>query len=129
MASQRMTEDQANLGTESKPAPSKFNQGRKQPAQAKATQGNASGIASKKASWKQQSEVFRSNLKQARGVTLAKEEQVNLAKGQHEGLVQCEHCARKFNEAAAQRHIPYCKNKQKMDNLKKPAGRGKPMKK
>jgi endogenous inhibitor of DNA gyrase (YacG/DUF329 family) len=32
---------------------------------------------------------------------------------QMDDRVACKHCGRKFNEKAAERHIPYCATKQK----------------
>ena len=81
----------------------------------------------KKADWKQQSEAFRASMKVARGVTLSKDEQVAITKNQQDGLVPCNHCGRRFNEKAAERHIPFCQSKQKIEALKKgPPGKAKP---
>lgn len=35
---------------------------------------------------------------------------------QSDNLVPCNYCGRKFNETAAQRHIPVCANKAKQVN-------------
>ena len=70
--------------------------------------------------WKLQSEAFRSVLKQAKGATLTKEEQIKVKEltDQSNGLVKCDHCGRKFNENTAVRHIPFCKEKTEKDKLK-----------
>lgn len=42
-----------------------------------------------------------------------------------DGLVECPHCKRRFNEMSAQRHIPHCKNtKAKPSTLKRGSGMG-----
>jgi len=87
--------------------------------QKKPAQGGKQGPAAKGANWKQESEAFRANLRAARGGTLTKEEQDNLTQANEAGLVQCPNCGRKFNQNAADRHIPYCASKQKLDNIKK----------
>jgi len=83
------------------------------------------GAASKggKAKWKAESEAFRANLKAARGATLTKEEQNAVSHASENLLVPCPHCGRKFNDQAAQRHIPFCASKQKVDGIKK-GGKG-----
>ena len=42
-------------------------------------------------------------------------------------LVKCKHCARSFNENAAERHIPFCAKKAKENKMK--AKSKKPVKK
>lgn len=32
--------------------------------------------------------------------------------------ILCDHCSRRFNKNAAERHIPYCKNKMNMEKIK-----------
>jgi zinc-finger of a C2HC-type len=61
-------------------------------------------------------------------IRAAKEMQAHLAKGgklsdlpppppsENPDYVQCPHCARRFNESAAARHIPLCKNMQVSSN-------------
>lgn len=36
-----------------------------------------------------------------------------------QNLVACKFCGRKFNDSAAQRHIPVCEKKAKENNIKK----------
>ena len=115
MASQRMNEDQANL-VEKKP-----------PLKVKPSKKIGTGAATvvqpsddKQTKWKQQSEVFRANLKQARGDALTKDEEVAMQKdSRKDDMIQCEYCLRRFNDNAAQRHIPFCKTKHKIDSIKK----------
>lgn len=71
-----------------------------------------------KGGWRAKHEDF------IRTVRAAKEMQIHLAKGgkltdlpppppsENLDYVQCPHCNRRFNEAAANRHIPLCKNMQ-----------------
>jgi hypothetical protein len=42
---------------------------------------------------------------------------------QDDGFVPCKHCGRTFNEKAAERHIPRCAEKAKLDKFRKPVGR------
>lgn len=68
----------------------------------------------KKTNWRQQHEEFLENIREARKV------KQHLAKGgklsdlpppkplDTSDYVQCPHCNRKFNEAAAERHVPKC---------------------
>jgi len=70
--------------------------------------------ASKKADWRRKHEEF------IQAIRSAKQVQQHLAKGgklsdlpppppsENPDYVQCPHCERRFNEAAAQRHIPKC---------------------
>ena len=79
-----------------------------------------------KEKWKKQSEGFRAMLKQEKGgATISAEEKQELKKAMEEaqGLVPCNFCGRKFNEKAAQKHIPFCENKQKLDKLKQQPGK------
>jgi hypothetical protein len=34
-------------------------------------------------------------------------------------LIQCDFCGRRFNDKAAERHIPFCKEKSQRDNISK----------
>lgn len=92
---------------------------------AKAAPQNSKSGGSKKNIWKKQSEAFRSMLKQARGQTVSKEEEKNLQATFEEAqdLVPCNHCGRKFNDAAAKKHIPFCENKHRMDKMKQQPGK------
>lgn len=97
----------------------------RQEAVSKKTQSNFP--ANKKAKWKQQSEAFRANMKAARGEQVSVAEQQVLQAAADEGLIRCDCCGRKFNEKAAQRHIPFCQQKSKMDSIKQAPGAKKPM--
>lgn len=78
----------------------------------------AAAAASGKSSWRTKHEEFIAAVRAAREV------QAHLAKGgklsdlpppppsENPDYVQCPHCARRFNESAATRHIPLCKNMQ-----------------
>jgi hypothetical protein len=56
--------------------------------------------------WKAQSEALRLMIKKNKGETLNQAEENMLEEGN--GLVQCRHCGRKFNENAHQKHEPRC---------------------
>ena len=64
--------------------------------------------------WKQQSEMFRQAMKSSRDVTKALESGAPLppsvASAPDPSLIPCPHCGRRFNEKAADRHIPQCQN-------------------
>lgn len=78
-----------------------------------------------KEKWKKQSEGFRAMLKQGKGAAISAEEKQELKNVMEEaqGLVPCNFCGRKFNEVAAQKHIPFCENKHRMDKLKQQPGK------
>lgn len=71
---------------------------------------------SKKSNWRQKHEEFINAIREAKKV------QAYLAKGgklsdlpppppsENPDYIQCPHCNRRFNEAAAERHIPKCAN-------------------
>jgi hypothetical protein len=65
--------------------------------------------------WKLQSAQLRAGLKAISNEPPSKEEQAMLDM-EKDMLVQCNHCGRKFNETAANRHIPVCGNKAKQMN-------------
>lgn len=83
--------------------------------------------SSKKSNWRQKHEEF------IQAIRSAKQVQQHLAKGgklsdlppppvsENPDYVQCPHCSRSFNEAAASRHIPKCANYQ----FNKPKGNAK----
>ncbi|CAD8088726.1 unnamed protein product [Paramecium primaurelia] len=71
----------------------------------------------KKPKWKQQSEQFRAAMKLNKGVPLTQQEQVAIE--EVDDRVQCEHCGRKFNEQTALKHIPSCKEKAMINQMKK----------
>jgi len=123
-AAQRQTEDQQNIPTNPKKKPAMKSQNTMQQTQLNKTGTNKPIAVSKKPDWKQQSEAFRASMKVARGVTLSKDEQVAIAKNQQDGLVPCHHCGRRFNDKAAERHIPFCQSKQKIEALKKGPPKG-----
>lgn len=72
--------------------------------------------ATKKSDWRRKHEEF------IQAIRSAKQMQQHLAKGgklsdlpppppsENPDYVQCPHCQRRFNESAAQRHIPKCSN-------------------
>uniref|UniRef100_A0A1L8DPP9 Putative mucin-2 isoform x2 n=1 Tax=Nyssomyia neivai TaxID=330878 RepID=A0A1L8DPP9_9DIPT len=77
-------------------------------------QPQASGSAGKKSNWRRKHEEFIETIR------AAKQMQAHLAKGgklsdlpppprsENPDYIQCPHCMRRFNEAAANRHIPKC---------------------
>lgn len=91
------------------------------------TTGNSSDGGSKKSNWRKKHEEFIA------AIRAAKEVQAHLAKGgklsdlpppppsENPDYVTCPHCSRRFNEAAANRHIPKCANM--LHNKPKPAAR------
>lgn len=64
--------------------------------------------------WKEQSNAFREAMKHARLVAQAEKNggpmPVMVASAPDSSLVPCPNCGRTFNERAAERHIPQCKN-------------------
>lgn len=77
--------------------------------------------------WKQQSNAFREAMKAARMVTKAQETGAPLPPVTYSApdpsLIQCPHCLRRFNQKAADRHIPQCQNIQaKPKSLKRGSG-------
>jgi endogenous inhibitor of DNA gyrase (YacG/DUF329 family) len=82
-----------------------------------------------KAKWKEQSNAFREAMKAARvyKTAIAKGEAPPpvVSKGPDMSLIPCHNCGRRFNEKAAERHIPLCKNIiAKPNALKRGAGGG-----
>ena len=65
--------------------------------------------------WKQQSLAFRAGLKQSQGKPQTQEQKMMNKKLQQQmdTRIQCNFCGRKFEEAAAKRHIPFCETKSK----------------
>ena len=63
--------------------------------------------------WRAKHEEFISNLRAARGVTAAQKTGGQLPPppppAANPDYVQCPHCSRRFNEHAAERHMPFCK--------------------
>lgn len=86
-------------------------------------------VAEEKPKWKQQSLQFREAMRAARmyGQAAAKGEDLPppVMSAPDPSLVPCPHCGRRFNEKAAERHIPQCQNiRAKPSILKKGAGSG-----
>ncbi len=86
--------------------------------------GGAGGGESK---WKQQSSAFREAMKAAREYAKAKERGEEppppMISAPDPSLIPCPNCGRRFNEMAANRHIPQCKNiKAKPTVLKRGGG-------
>ena len=63
--------------------------------------------------WREKHEEFVNNLRAARGVASAQKTGGPLPPppppAANPDYVQCPHCSRRFNEHAAERHIPFCK--------------------
>lgn len=83
--------------------------------------------ADKASKWKEQSKAFREAMRAARQVTKALEAGEPLPPPVYSGpdlsLIPCPHCGRRFNEKAAERHIPQCNNiRAKPSSLKKGTG-------
>jgi hypothetical protein len=79
--------------------------------------------------WKTQSDAFRQAMRNARMYTQAEANGVKLppplASAPDPSLVLCPHCDRRFNEKAAERHIPKCLDiRAKPSTLKKGGGGG-----
>lgn len=82
-----------------------------------------------KAKWKAESDAFRAAMKAARQYNEAKATGKPLpppvASAPDNSLIPCPHCGRRFNEKAAERHIPQCQNiKAKPSSLKRGTGMG-----
>ena len=69
--------------------------------------------------WKRQSQDFQAMLKQGRRDKALLRQGVRASElpppdypqqEQHDDRVECPHCGRKFSQAAAERHVPHCKN-------------------
>jgi len=85
--------------------------------------------AAKAAKWKEDSNAFRNAMKAARQYTKAVAEGKPLpppvASAPDASLILCNNCGRRFNQKAAERHIPQCKNIiAKPQALKRGAGGG-----
>lgn len=67
----------------------------------------------KKSNWRDKHEEFINNIRAARNVTVAQKTGGQLPPppppAANPDYVQCPHCSRRFNEHAAERHIPFCK--------------------
>jgi hypothetical protein len=88
----------------------------------------AVGGGDKASKWKEQSKAFREAMKAAREYSKAKESGAPLppppvASAPDPSLIPCPHCGRRFNDKAAERHIPQCQNiKAKPSILKRGGG-------
>jgi hypothetical protein len=87
----------------------------------------AAAAAAKKDKWRADSEAFRDAMKAARAMTKALETGGPLPEyvpsAPDPSLVPCPHCGRSFNQKAAERHIPQCRNiRAKPTTLRKGAG-------
>lgn len=87
----------------------------------------AAKSGSKSAKWKEDSERFREAMKAARAVSHAQATGAPLPpptiSAPDPSLIQCPHCSRRFNDRAAERHIPQCKSiRAKPSTLKKGSG-------
>ena len=91
---------------------------------------SSTGVASaKKDKWKKDSSELRAAMKEGRKIQKAIEKGGPMPdytpSKPDDSYVQCPHCERKFNEHAAARHIPQCKNIiAKPSTLKRGAGLG-----
>ena len=68
--------------------------------------------------WKSQSEALRAGMRAARGETLNQEEQMALKAQTQNDMIECPNCQRTFNEKAAERHLPFCASKSKVNAMK-----------
>ena len=67
----------------------------------------------KKSNWKAKHDDFIRTIRAARGEdTQNSQSQRDAPRMINPDYVQCEYCSRRFNEAAADRHIPFCKEQQ-----------------
>lgn len=68
----------------------------------------------KNSRWREKSSAFREAMRNARQVTVALKSGAPLPEyvpsGPDPSLKQCPHCQRRFNDKAAERHIPQCQN-------------------
>ena len=86
-------------------------------------------VVEKSAKWKNQSQAFREAMKAARDVSHAISTGAPLPpptiSAPDPSLIPCPHCSRRFNEKAAERHIPLCTSiKAKPTKLSKGGGLG-----
>lgn len=82
-------------------------------------------IIGKKSTWKSKSSAFREAMSSSRNVGKALKDGTKLPPSMPSApdpsLIQCEYCSRRFNEKAADRHIPFCREKTQRDKIKKAA--------
>nr|CCA24851.1 sporangia induced conserved hypothetical protein [Albugo laibachii Nc14] len=86
-------------------------------------------IVGKKSSWKMRSSALREAMSSCRNVGKALKDGTKLPpsvpSAPDPSLIQCEYCSRRFNDKAADRHIPFCREKTQRDRMKK-ASQSKP---
>ena len=95
----------------------------------------ASGIKKSLPKWKMESENFRRAMKSMKNngddfnfnPMKRKSKQIDYAESQ--GYIKCQTCGRSFNSEAAEKHIPFCSNKSKMDRIKLNGGKKKVIRK
>lgn len=69
--------------------------------------------------WKAQSLAFRAILKQNRNVQINPKEAAMIQQIQNQAGVKCPYCGRKFNDTAGPRHIKFCEEQAKKNQIKK----------
>ena len=75
----------------------------------------------KKANWRAKHDDFIKTIRAARGEdTVPSQMQKEATPYVNPDYVQCQYCSRHFNEGAAERHIPFCKDKQNRIQQKGP---------
>ncbi|KAK9805354.1 hypothetical protein WJX73_005357 [Symbiochloris irregularis] len=85
----------------------------------------AGGKAAQQAKWKAQSAQLRAAMAAAKGPAAAGDPTAFAAPVVDDSLTPCPHCGRRFNDKAAERHIPLCKDiRAKPTTLKAGGGRG-----
>ena len=83
--------------------------------------------ASKMPKWKAESEQFRAAMRAARGAKFGGAGYVAAAPAPPpDDYVLCKYCGRRFNEIAAERHIPFCERKFKESQMRVGGGKPKP---
>ena len=87
------------------------------------------GSSGKEGKWKAQSNQLREAMANMRAITKAEQEGKPLPPAMPSGpdmsLIGCPHCGRRFNQKAAERHIPKCQSiKAKPKTLTRGSGRG-----
>ena len=87
------------------------------------------GSSGKEGKWKAQSNQLREAMANMRAITKAEKEGKPLPPAMPSGpdmsLIGCPHCGRRFNQKAAERHIPKCQSiKAKPKTLTRGSGRG-----
>ena len=84
-----------------------------------------SSTSANRSNWRQKHDEFIQTIRAARGVTAALKQGKELPPppppAANPDYVQCPHCLRRFNETAAERHIPFCAEQSKrLANKKTP---------